>query len=479
MSIFLSGIETITYSQSPEILWTKTFGGNNSDNGNYVLQTADGGFIIVGTSFSDSTERNQVWLIRTDNLGNQIWDRTYGGTGHEYGYSVYQTSDGGFVITGSTNSNNPLGDAFLLKTDFDGDEVWFKTYGDSSDSETGYRVKELSDGGYIISGHTADTSSNTTDVLLIRTDELGNLIWLKTFGETGSEYGYSVQEVSPAGFIIAGYTTSIFGAGNADVWLIHTDYSGNIIWTKTFGGSGFDYAYSVQQTSDGGFIIAGGTTSYGSGTLDVWLIRLNSSGDSLWTKTYGSTKNEIASSIKQTTDGGFIVTGGAAALGEEADVFIIRINSSGDTLWTKTLGGDYYDYGNAVQQTSDGGYIIAGTTFVDEDNSDAWLIRLATESTTSLENQNTTKPDQFMLSQNYPNPFNPATKISWQSQINSWQTLKIYDVLGNEVAILVDEYRPAGSYEIVFNAGNLPSGVYFYQLQAGNFKGTKKLILMR
>jgi len=415
----LSGIFIASHAQAPDVLWSKAFGEDDSDIGKSVLQTSDNGFLIAG-SFSDSVNGNEVWLIRTDHLGNIVWEKKYGQTFHEYGNSVCADHNGGFVIAGSTNSTaNLRSDAFLMRTDAAGNIIWLKTYGDSSLYESANSVKKLSDGGYILTGNVSDTSLNL-DVLVIRTDSLGNMVWMERFGDSGSEeWGYSTYESSSGSFIITAHTNTVFGAGNYDLWLLSVDSAGKQLWSRTLGGVGDDYGYTSEKTSDGGFIITGTTSSFGNSTFDIWLIRLNDSGDTLWTKTYGNSDIQVGYAVTETADKGFIITGGSVSIGNESDLIIIRTNSEGDTLWTRTIVGSYSDYGNSVRQTSDGGYIVAGVTSVDgEDNSDVWLIRVDSENlTSSEEGKDLTQPSSFKLYQNYPNPFNPATKISWQSAV--------------------------------------------------------------
>jgi hypothetical protein len=198
--------------------------------------------------------------------------------------------------------------------------------------------------------------------------------------------------------------------------------------------------------------------------VEVWLLRTDMNGDTLWTKKYFGT----ASSFQQTSDGGFIIGGG---------IMIIRTYENGVVQWTRVVDAQI----NSVRQTTDGGFIAVGKTFVsaNQDNEDLWLFGLGPENATPVKDDYTALPKEHVLFQNYPNPFNPTTIISWQSAVSSWQTLKIYDVLGNEIATIVDEYKPAGVYEVIFDAGKFSSGVYFYQLRTENFTETKKLILTK
>ena len=194
-------------------------------------------------------------------------------------------------------------------------------------------------------------------------------MWNKTYGGTSIDQAQSVQQTTDGGYIIAGYTLS-FGAGTHDFWLIKTDKNGDELWNRTYGGIEWDQAWSVQQTSDGGYIVAGSTSSYGTGG-DSWLIKTDENGNELWNRTYGGTSADKAQSVQQTVDGGYIIAGFAASYcAVSYDFWLIKTNDSGDELWNKTFGGPEYDHAYSVQQTSDGGYIMAG-----QSDGDFWLIK--------------------------------------------------------------------------------------------------------
>src|SRR5258705_526125 len=210
-----------------------------------------------------------------------------------------------------------------------------KTYG-GTNQDKGYSIEQTNDGGYIITGMTMSFGAGSEDVYLIKTDTNGDIIWDRSFGGTGLDRALSVQQTNDGGYIIAGTTLS-FGAGDNDVYLIKTNAIGNMVWRKTFGGTGLDAGYSVQQTNDGGYIIAGESQSFGEG---VYLIKTNANGNIMWTKTYGGGAGEWGQSIRQTNDGGYIIAGTTLSFGAgNFDFYLIKTDSIGDTLWTKTFGG--------------------------------------------------------------------------------------------------------------------------------------------
>jgi hypothetical protein len=336
--------------------FAKTYGGEIYDRFYSVQQTSDGGYIVAGVTHSFSSGGYDIFLIKTDASGNVQWAKTYGEISDEKAFSVQQTSDGGYIVAGVTDYFSAVwDDIFLIKTDANGNIIWAKTYGGTS-YDSAFSVQQTSDGGYIVAGWTSSFGAGGRDIFLIKTDASGNVQWAKTYGGTYWDEAYSVQQTSDGGYIVAGYT---YG----DILLIKTDANGNVIWAKTYGGTNVDGASSVQQTSDGGYIVAGHTSSFGAGYYDIFLIKTDANGNVIWAKTYGGTYSDYASSVQQTSDGGYIVAGTTRSFSAYwYNIFLIKTDANGNVQWAKTYGGTDGDEDYSVRQTSDGGYIVAGGT---------------------------------------------------------------------------------------------------------------------
>ena len=349
-------------------VFERTYGGVGLDVGNSGQQTNDGGYVVCG-SFGYDDWTSDVYLIKTNASGDTLWTRTYGGENSDFGKSVQQTSDGGYIIAGYTGAY-PNYDVYLLKTDGAGDTLWTRTYG-GTEEDCGNSVQQTLDGGYVITGYTGSLDSGF-DVYLIKTDASGDTLWTRTYGGSNFDYGYFIQQTSDGGYVVCG--SFAYDDWTSDVYLIKTNASGDTLWTRTYGGENSDYGKSLQQTSDGGYIIAGYIDAYPD-FISVYLIKTDEIGDTIWTKTYGGTEEYYGNSVQQTTDGGYVIAGYSGAFTSGYDVYLIKTDASGDTLWSRTYGGSDYDYGYFIQQTSDGGYVVGGSFGYDDWTSDVYLIK--------------------------------------------------------------------------------------------------------
>jgi hypothetical protein len=377
----------ISAGRIPQEEWNRTFGGPSDDVGTWVLQTKDGGYIITGYTSSYGSDapyswiikapyRGDLWLVKTDSAGTLEWDRTFGGLGREMGFFVQQTRDDGYIITGGKKSFW-ISDYHLwvIKTDPSGVQEWDKTF-EGSGEDLGFSVRQTKDDGYIVAGYTS--APDGRKAWLIKIDSEGNKEWDRTIGQKDSEAS-SIQQTNDSGYIITGYTSSR-GAGKEDVWLVKTDSIGTIEWLHTFGGPKKDIGFSVQETNDCGYIITGFTESFGAGARNVWLIKTDSNGIKEWDRTFGGPDYDSGACVQQTADGGYIITGyntTSAYASKLGRVWLIKTDSNGNREWDRTFGGARNDWGNSVEETQDGGYIITGVTeSFGAGNEDIWLIKV-------------------------------------------------------------------------------------------------------
>ncbi|MCK4252700.1 hypothetical protein KAX97_14730 [candidate division WOR-3 bacterium] len=429
-----------------QLMWERNYGGAGYEVGQSVDQTTDEGYIVVGytNSFGNSL---QVYLVKTDSLGDTLWTRIYGGTGDDRGFSVQQTQDGGYIIAGFSTSFGNGSQIYLIKTDSLGDTLWTRTYGGTANEPWCSCVQQTTDGGYILAGG-AYYFGDYDPVYLIKTDSLGDTLWTKNYG---AGEGRFVQQTQDGGYIVAGST-------GWDVLLIKADSLGDTLWTKTYGGTNLEYGYSVQQTTDEGYIVAGYSYNpYPDPYSQFYLVKTDSLGDTLWTRTYGGTEHySDGYSVRQTQDGGYIVAGfsDAFALGV---VYLIKTDSLGDTLWTKIYGETTYSsWGYSVQQTPDGGYILAGGAYSFGNGSQVYLIKTDEDGNSGVEDNNYSwhppyTPHPLVL----PNPFSSFTTVIGYEK----ERFILYDVSGRQV----------GSYWGDKIGSGLPAGVYFIMPEDRSF----------
>ncbi len=350
-------------STGPSPSFCKAIGGPGAEMGRSLIQTADGGYAITGATTSFGAGELDVYLIKLDANGNLQWTKTIGGPEIEEGNSLIQTSDGGYVIAGYTASFGAgKADVYLVKLDANGNLQWTKTIG-GKDEDVGLSLIQTSDSGYAIAGATKSFGAGKADVYVVKLDANGNLQWTKTIGGPGDEAGFSLIQTSDGGYAIAGFTPS-FGAGDWDVYVVKLDANGNLQWTKTIGGPADEIGFSLVQTSDGGYAITGDTYSFGAGRADVYVVKLNANGNLQWTKTIGGPASETGFSLIQTSDSGYAITGSTSSFGAGGtDLYVIKLDANGKPQWTKTIGAKNENLINSsIIQTSDGSYVIAGTT---------------------------------------------------------------------------------------------------------------------
>lgn len=392
-------------SEEVSIAWEKSFGGSHIDAASSLQLTVDGGYIIAGTSNSDDGDvganndaegylGGDFWVIKLNNSGDLVWETNLGGNSDEEGNSIKQTIDGGYIVVGMTDSNDQdiggdtdSADLWIVKLDESGNLVWETNYGGSS-GEVAHSVEQTLDGGYIVAGSSGSSDSSEGDVggnnggidyWILKLNAEGLLVWETNLGGSEFDIAQSVEQTTDGGYIVAGYSASSDGDvggnyGEEDYWIVKLDALGNLVWETNLGGSLEDYAYDIHQTTDQGYIVAGYSESSdfdlsdNHGNKDYWIVKLNTLGEITWEVNLGSSSVDIARSIQQTTDQGYIIAGSAGKTdfdvsgtvnGGCLDYWIVKLNSSGELSWEISFGGPVNDYATAIQQTNDG-YIVAG-----------------------------------------------------------------------------------------------------------------------
>jgi uncharacterized delta-60 repeat protein len=345
--------------------FAKTIGGSADDVASSIIQSSDGGYVVAGYTQSFGAGGWDFYVVKLDSSGNVIWTKTIGGGSDDVARSIIQSSDGGYVVAGWTNSFGAGGwDFYVVKLDSSGNVVWTKTIGGIGDDQA-WSIIQSSDGGYVVAGNTSSFGAGGWDFYVVKLDANGNVVWTKTIGGTGSQdEAWSIIQSSDGGYVVAGWSDS-FGAGLRDFYVVKLDANGNVVWSKTIGGSYGDGAHSIIQSSDGGYIVAGSTETFGAGGWEMYIVKLNSSGNVQWTKTIGGPAFfDDALSIIHSSDGGYVVAGYTNSFGAGgSDFFVVKLDSSGNVVWAKTIGGsDDEAWGDSIVQSSDGGYVVAGWT---------------------------------------------------------------------------------------------------------------------
>jgi hypothetical protein len=343
-------------------VYVRTLGGPGSDYGASLIRTQDGGVCAVGWTLSYGAGENDLLLVKFDGAGEPSWSRAVGGADHEYGRALIETHDGGIVALGRTRSFGAGGfDVLLLRFDAQGTLLWTRTLGGASD-DYGEAVVEAGNGDLVVAGYTQSFGMGSWDVLLARFDSLGAHQWTTVLGEEMDDRGISLIELENGDLAVAGRSTS-YGLGGADVLLMRFAHDGTNLWTRAVGGTGHDYGRSVTGSWDGGLIVAGYTSSFGAGAggWDICLSSFTGSGVHLWTRTLGGELNEYTRDMIRTQDHGYAVLGYTSTFGLGLhDVLLVKYDSSGSRQWSWVVGDSMNDYGWSVCDLPDGSFVTTG-----------------------------------------------------------------------------------------------------------------------
>jgi hypothetical protein len=469
------------HAAGPDTVWTRTYGGTAADYGYSVTQTpADGGFVLAGTVYSFGAGSYDAYVVKTDQNGDSLWARTYGGSGVDYAYSVEQTLDGGYVLAGYTSSLGSGGnDFYLVKIDEHGKPEWARAYGGSGDDRARAVRQTLPDSGYVVAGYTTSFGPGAESMYLVRTDSRGLVKWTKTYGGSDWDEAEDVRQTPDGGYVIVGSTAS-FGNGLDDVYLVRADSAGSVLWTRTFGGASSDYGYSVGLVlPDNGYIIAGSTYSFGTAG-QVYLVRTTAQGDTVWARDIGGASTDYGSSVEQTLpDSGFIVTGLTRSYGVAGDAYVVKTDPNGNPIWFRNYGGSAFDEGAEVHETvPDSGYVVVGSTrSFGSGNYDLYLLR--TEPVLAGADRVDGAPAPLLRPKVSPNPFSGRTLIDLGIPSGRQALVAIYNLLGQQVVRFAAARSPLVWDGADSSGRRAAPGLYLVRVEYAGRSATAKLLLAR
>jgi hypothetical protein len=469
-----------------QITFQRTYGGQVYDCGSNVLQTPDGGYITTVLSKSPGFGGIDLIFLKTDDRGDTIWTRSFGGKLDDYSEGIVLTPDGGYLIAGYVNdaSSAAIGTmkASLIKLNAQGIMEWQKGLGWNKCDDVYLDIANAPGGGFYIAG-TTNIQYGDWDGLLLRTDEEGNVLWSKILGISTADNLWSIAATQDGGCVASG-NLGIYA------YLVKTDSLGNLQWNRTFENMAYSLGTSVAALPDGGFILVckAWSSTNDPETDDIYLLRIKSDGHLVWRKKFGGDKRDFGYRIRRTDDGGFVTVGSTSSFGSGGrDVYFFKVDSLGHLLWEHCFGEGYNDEGVDFDITSDGGFIITGYkgTNAKGTNTQLYLIKTDSEGkTTSTEDRNPGLPVGFSLFQNYPNPFNLSTTIEFNCPTPMALILEIHDTYGRKVKDLTGGMQPAGRHRVDWNGRDdqnriLPSGIYLCRIIIGDQQKTIKLALMK
>ena len=458
------------------IEWTKTIGGEAHDVAFDVVQTLDGGYAVTGYTASYGAGGEDVYVVKLDASGNVQWSKAIGGTENDRAYSIVQNEDGSYVVAGSTLSFG-IGNynIYVLKLDATGQLLWNETLRGAGGA-VGTSLVHCNEGGYALAVYCGTTATSSIDYGIIRLDANGAPVWWTTIGETAHDYAWSIIQTSDNGFAVTGYCQG-FGAGASDVFVVKLSSFGAVQWTRTVGGSGSEMGRSIIQDSNGEYTIGGLTTSPGG--TNTYIVHLDANGAYKWSK---YTNDNLCNVLRTASNGGFAVAGMTTG----GDVYFAKFNSSGSTCGTTRSMKSKFGTGGTV--TSETPVVTNPIPTVSipspVESSGGSLVQMCSHRKEGVgpdhaeSNQDDT-PRTYTLDQNFPNPFNPSTVINYSLVEESTVMLKVYNILGMEVATLVNETQSAGGHSVTFNAQNMESGWYMYTIIASGQTLSRQMMLVK
>lgn len=452
----LMALCTVLSAHSQNLIrFNHTYGTFGYNYGMSVHQEADTGYVIL-TNVSGLNGQNNVQLFKIDKNGSYAWAELYSDTAIYRAEKMAPTPGGGYIICGYTNANSANGyDIFLLKTGPQGQKEWLRTYG-GTDWELGADVKPTSDGGYVLCGSTYSFGNGQTDFYVIKTNASGDTLWTQTFGGIGADMAKGIGLCADGSILVTGSSNS-FGQGDNDALLLKLDAGGNYVWHKLYGGTGDEVTYEVYELYNNALVLGGHTSSYGVGGDDYYLIYAAPDGQQQWHRADGGPDNERAYTLALTADSGYVLSGHSAGPGYD-DVYFYKMKANGDWHYSTSHGSVYPDYASCIRQTLDGGYIIVGSTAgFGNALSLVYVIKTGPDGLSAPYNSinESTEANSFLKA--YPNPASSSITIETPED----GLLEIVNLQGQNVL-----HTRIQQGQTVVDISQLATGMYFIKLQS-------------
>ncbi len=460
-------------------VWSLYYGGGDNEEVNSMVLAENDGCIVAGMTESygfGAFGKPDIWIVELDAIGTVIWDETYGvADSFETAYHLLETGDSGYLAAGYKCGQWGFGygDAILLKIDSTGTEEWFRQFGGSEDDGLRF-IQPSPAGGYIACGWTRSSGAGFVDAWVVKTDSIGNVEWDSPYGGTEYDVAKTVYPLPDGGYLVAGYTSSQ-GAGENDGWLFKIDADGVLLWEKVYGGTEYDRVYHSAPCSDGNFVLTGMLETGSEGYL--WVFKVDIDGNVIWEKTYDKAGDDEGHYIEETSDQGFVIAAWAGYEGNPwTEMWIVRLNDMGEMLWDSAYGGSASDNANVVRQLDSTDYLLGGSTLsFGSGRVDMWVMKLH-DNQTGIESSSSTAEGLFSC---HPNPCVSSASFILNQQYDSPVSVKIYDHTGRLVLTAYQGYLQTGMHAIPFNVTGLSNGVYFAMVEAGASVQHEKIVLLR
>ncbi|MCD4682883.1 MAG: T9SS type A sorting domain-containing protein [Bacteroidales bacterium] len=465
----------ISNAQVFDSLWYKAYGGNEHDRGFTVMEDDDGIFLVAGSTASYTNGGSDAYLIKLDNNGNAIWEKSYGGAMDEHIASICPALYDGYMLTGYTKTDaEGISDIWVLWVSEEGDSLHSVHHGGLT-TDQAFKIIPNIDQGYTI------TSSSSVymmgdQVYLLKLDLSLDTIWTKMYGYDKQDYGHDIIQTSSGDYIVAGRTYSTVYPESGQAWVIKTDSNGDSLWTKKYGGNDEDIFYAVVETEDG-YMFAGQTRSFNAVIIDVLVVHTDYDGNVIWSKIYGGNNADYAYGIFRTEDDDYVITGYSKSFNENNDVYVLKIDGDGEVLFQGNFGvaeDAERMYGSYL--TSDGGLIATGILdYYWQLQDDMFVLKLGPDEN-GFEEMGFSNDHSFY---NYPNPFSDVTTFHFNASQNSRVELSIFDAYGKQVKTVFKKQVSNSKQDIQVDCSDLCPGIYYCELKTENQIQVRKIVIAR